>query len=440
MLKLTFSNIKPILHLAWPIIIGNLSQILLNLIDSMIVGQIGYKELASSGLINNVLSLPMVACMGLSVVLAPLMADLMQRNKSAEGRQLMQSATLIVLLFTLLIILVLFVFKSYLYKLGQEKEIVDLGIPYFFWMCWSLLPMMLFYIIKQFYDGMGLVKIPMMIALFSILVNAILNVVLVFGKMGFPQLGLEGSGLATFITRCLIFSILLFHLFYSNKFKEYKLFIIDFDKKAIMKFLKIALPSSWQSASEVTAFSLLAIMVGWFGAVQMAAHQIAISVATATYMISLGLASAGSIYLGSKFGQNDPAILRFNGLLVVKIAFAYSFIAAILMALFHSWVPHLFTRETSVIIIASQLMLLAAAFQISDAVQAVGIGILRGVQDVRVPTLITTISYWIIGIPAGYFLASFCGLKAIGVWAGFVICLTISAIFLLRRFLKITKS
>lgn len=166
MLKLTFSNIKPILQLAWPIIISNLSQILLNLIDSMIVGQIGYKELASSGLINNVLSLPMVACMGLSVVLAPLMADLMQRNKSAEGRQLMQSATLIVLLFTLLIILVLFVFKSYLYKLGQEKEIVDLGIPYFFWMCWSLLPMMLFYIIKQFYDGMGLVKIPMMIALF----------------------------------------------------------------------------------------------------------------------------------------------------------------------------------------------------------------------------------------------------------------------------------
>ncbi|MBK9271678.1 MAG: MATE family efflux transporter [Saprospiraceae bacterium] len=436
----SYSEIRPVLQLAWPIIIGNLSQILLNLIDSMIVGQLGYRELAASGLINSVLSLPMVSCMGLSVALAPMMADLASRNQLLKGRQVLQSAGLSVLTLTGLVVAFLFYFEFLLYRLGQEKEIVDIGKPFFFWMCWSLMPMMGFFILKQFYDGLGMVRIPMTIALLSIAINTILNIALVFGKWGFPKMGLEGSGLATFITRFLIFAGLLIHLIYTPKFKVYQLFKFDINRSSMYKFLKLGIPSSWQSFSEVAAFSLLAIMIGWFGAVQMAAHQIAISVATATYMISLGLSSAGSIFIGSHYRQNENSVIRYNGMLVLKLGLCYSIVAALVLAALHQWIPHLFTREQEVLQIAAQLMLLAAAFQISDAVQAIGIGILRGLQDVRIPTLITTISYWVIGIPSGYLLATLFELKAVGVWSGFVICLSISAIFLLRRFLHITKS
>jgi len=207
----------------------------------------------------------------------------------------------------------------------------------------------------------------------------------------------------------------------------------------MLSISKIALPSSWQYASEVGAFVVLGIMVGWFGAKQQAAHQISIMIAAFTFMVSMGLSAAGSIKVGEAYGNKDIILARSMGKASLQLALVYGIICGILFISLNNWIPQLFSDDEQVIKIATSLLILGAVFQISDSCQAVGIGILRGMQDVKLPTIYTTICYWLIGIPSGYFLSYRLGMKANGIWIGFIICLTIVSLLLLWRFHKITK-
>lgn len=428
-----------ILRMAWPIVLGNLSQMALNITDAIIVGRLGYKELAASSLINNILSIPMVALMGLTSVLAPMISDLNARDRKEDCGKLLSQGLFSGISITIVILIVITSLHFILDYLDQDPDVVQLGRPYLKWMTWSILPMMIFYIIKQFYDGLEKMKIPMLFSLGAIGLNLILNLGLVLGKFGMPALGLEGSGMATFLTRFLLMTFLLGHLIISGMQNHYHAIRLQLDWRRIREFMKLALPSGWQSASEVAAFSVLAIMVGWFGAKQLAAHHIAISIATATYMVSLGLSSAGAIRVAYFSGLDDRVSLRNSGRMVIMTALAYSVVTATLIIIFKNILPQLFTSDESVIRIAAVLLTAAAAFQISDALQAVGIGLLRGMQDIRIPTLITTVAYWFIGIPAGYFLSVWCNWDATGIWIGFVLCLSFSAILLIQRFRRISK-
>lgn len=431
-------EIIKILKMAWPIILGNLSQMAINITDAMIVGRLGYRELAASSLINNILSIPMVALMGLASVMAPMIADFNARNRKEDSGKLLSQGLIAGTSITVFILIAVSGLQFLLDHLNQDPEVVELGRPYLSWMSWSILPMMVFYIIKQFYDGLEKMKIPMIFSIAAILMNLFLNLGLVFGNFGLPAWGLEGSGMATFLTRTILMASLLGHLYYSGLQAQYRVIRMELDLHRIREFLKLALPSGWQAASEVAAFSVLAVMVGWFGAKQLAAHHIAISIATATYMVSLGLSSAGAIRIAHFSGLGDRVALKSSGGLVILTALAYSVLTASAILLSRNTLPHLFTLDESVISIAALLLTLASAFQISDALQAVGIGLLRGMQDIKIPTLITTVAYWFVGIPAGYILSVWMKWEAMGIWIGFVLCLSFSAVLLIRRFLRIT--
>ncbi|MBK9640753.1 MAG: MATE family efflux transporter [Saprospiraceae bacterium] len=434
-----FREYKEIFSLAIPIIIGNLSQMMLNIIDAMMVGRLGYKELAASSLVNNILSIPFVACIGLTTVIAPMVAECRGKNKIRETGMLLFNTKLVVAVVTFLIILLLLIFRNVVYHLNQDPEVVTLGIPFFKWMCWSIFPMIIFLSVKQFYDGLERTRLPMILSFLSIGINALLNYILVFGNFGFPRLELEGSGMATFITRVIIMLVLIIHLFFSGSFAGYGLHFRKINFYLIQKFLKLSIPSAWQYASEVGAFAVLAIIVGWFGAIQLAAHHVAISIAAFAFMFSMGLSTSASIKVGEALGKADLSLARHYGRMIVNIAIVYGILVAMIFIFFRGLIPLAFNENEKVVFLASQLLLLAAAFQVSDALQAVGIGLLRGLQDVRVPTVLTTISYWFIGIPSGYLLATYFELKAFGVWIGFVICLSFMAYFLIRRFYRITR-
>ncbi|MEO6693159.1 MAG: MATE family efflux transporter, partial [Saprospiraceae bacterium] len=198
-------------------------------------------------------------------------------------------------------------------------------------------------------------------------------------------------------------------------------------------------PSSWQYTSEVAAFAALAILAGWYGAIQQAAHQIAITVAAFSYVIYVGLASASSIKIAESYGRKSYSEIRKHGVDSIKLALLMSSLMIIALILFRKEIALIFNSEPEVVKIASTLLIFGAIFQFSDSLQALGIGMLRGLQDIKIPTLYTTIAYWVIGIPAGYFLAEYYHLKVYGIWIGFIICLSASATLLIYRFFKISR-
>jgi MATE family multidrug resistance protein len=203
--------------------------------------------------------------------------------------------------------------------------------------------------------------------------------------------------------------------------------------------MHIGVPTSLQYGMEVAAFAVSGIMIGWLGATSQAAHQIALNLASATFVAALGLSMGGSIRIANAYGRNELTLLRKIGISTILGGLAYGTVCAILFVIFKRYLPLLFTNNAEVAAVASALLVFAAIFQISDATQAIGVGLLRGIKDVKVPTIFVAIAYWLIGIPVGYILSFKLNMGAPGIWLGFVTGLTASSILLNTRFLKKSK-
>lgn len=430
---------KDLLVLAIPIILGNVAQMAVNMIDSAMVSQLSYFHLAASALVNNMIGFPFVIALGFTVVISPLVAGLRGQQSIEKCGILLNNAVVINGLLSILVVTLLNFCGDLVFYLDQDPDVALLARPYLSWMLWSIVPMTIFLSIKQFCDGLQQTRVPLILSLSSIPLNALLNYLLIFGNFGFPCLELEGAGIATFWTRVIIAIIMGWYVLINRKYKIYHLENRKLKIETIRQVIKLGLPSAWQYCSEIGAFVVLGVMVGWFGAIQQAAHQISLSVASLTFMVSIGLSTAGSIKVGEAFGMNDLNRARQSGILVLQLAIVYGLVCAAIFLLFRNYIPRLFTQELIVIQHASILFCLAAGFQLGDSLQAVGIGILRGLQDVKVPTLYTTICYWFAGIPIGYLLSVKLEMEVVGIWIGFIVCLSSMGLLLLLRFLRITN-
>lgn len=431
---------KDLLVLAIPIILGNLSQMAINLIDSAMVSKISYYHLAASALVNNMIGFPFVIALGFSVVISPMIASLRGSHQIQSCGSLLNNALLVNGIMSLLTVSLLYFCGEMVHHLNQDPRVAQLARPFYNWMLWSIVPMTFFLSIKQFCDGLQFTKIPLILSLASIPLNTLLNYLLIFGNFGFPRLELEGAGISSFITRMIIALAIGWYVLQSKKYKIYRLNDRTIRKESIRNFLRLAIPSAWQYCSEIGAFVVLGVMVGWFGAIQQAAHQISLSVASLTFMVSIGLSTAGSIKVGEAFGMADIPKARRSGILVLQMAMFYGLACAAIFLLFRNLIPLLFSNEPHVVEQASFLFCLAAGFQLGDSLQAVGIGILRGLQDVRMPTIYTTLCYWFLGIPIGYLLSVSLKMEVVGIWIGFIVCLSSMGMLLLLRFLKITQT
>jgi MATE family multidrug resistance protein len=282
----------------------------------------------------------------------------------------------------------------------------------------------------------------MVLSLASLPLNALLNYIFIFGKLGLPRLELLGAGYATLIVRILLALIMvllvLTHRVYRPYIRQYKT-AWKLRAHTWKELLHIGIPSSLQYGMESAAFSVSGIMIGWLGAMAQAAHQIALNIASLTFMASLGLSLAGSIRVANAYGRNDKLLLRRIGISTMWGGLGYGCVCAVLFILFKNQLPLLFTNNAGVALLASTLLVLGAFFQISDATQAIGVGLLRGTRDVRLPTVFVAIAYWVIGIPAGYFLSFHLHMGASGIWIGFIVGLSVSSVLLNSRFLKKTR-
>lgn len=435
-------ELKNTLKIALPIILGNITQMALGLIDSAMVGYIDYKQLAASALVNNVIGIPMIATIGLTMALSPLIAIANGQGNVRQVSHTLYNGVILCTIIAICIAVGIYFSKDIMYHLGQDKDVVELAIPYLRVMGWSLIPMVFFLSMKQFCDALEMTKIAMFLSLLSLPVNVFLNWIMIFGHWGFPRMELEGAGIATFITRVLMAVAMLMVILKYHKFQQYvalrkEMWVLK--KDTFHQILKLGIPSAMQYGMEVGAFSVSGIIIGWFGATQQAAHQIALSMASFTFMIIFGLSTAGSIRVSNAYGRGEIKKMKVIGFSTLILGAILGSTFALFFVLFHKQLPYIFNQDTEVVVLASQLLLFAAVFQISDSTQAIGVGLLRGIKDVKVPTISVSIAYWVVGLPLGYYLGVQHKMEAFGIWIGLVLGLTVSSFLMNTRFYLQTK-
>ncbi len=428
--------------LALPIIIGELAQMALHIIDAAMVGSISYKQLAAAALVINAMNIPFVLGIGMTISVSQMVSMAHGRRDGQLVSHYFYNGFILCAVTAVLISLCLVFGRGILTQLGQDPEVVALALPFMKLMGLSIIPMLLFMTLKQFADGLEYTKTAMIISLLGMPVNILLNWLLIYGNLGFPRLELNGAGWATLITRSLMFIVLGLVILKHRRFRKYVAVSSrqwKLRKKTLFELLHIGVPSSLQIGMEAGAFAVSGIIIGTISAVAQASHQIALSCASFTFMVSMGLAQAGSIRVSNAFGRKDWPKISVIGKSTLGVALLYGMFCAISFFVFRFQLPKFFNDNTAVLNMAALLLLYAAVFQISDSTQAIGAGLLRGIKDVKFPTLLIGIAYWVVGLPLGYILAFPLGLGASGIWLGLITGLTLASIFLISRFLRMTK-
>ena len=428
-------------HLAYPVMLSQLGHIMVGIVDSIMVGQLGPTELAASSFANNFMAVFMMFGIGVTYGITPMVAQADGKQDQSKLVRLLRHGIILSLIVGVFLVLLMFSLSTLFPYMRQPDEVIEIGRPYFFIIASSLFPMLVFQGFRQFSEGMSVTKPTMFITILANIVNVVLNYLLIYGKLGFPELGLNGAGWATLISRVVMAIGMFWFVRNYSKFKEFRAgFLLNQFKADFFKpMLKIGIPTGGQFVFEVGAFAMSAIMMGWLGTIPLAAHQIAISLVSLSYMMASGISAASTVRVGNHLGQEDYPNLKRAGNTSFLMVLVFMAICSAIYILFNGFFPTIYVDEPEVIGIASSLIVIAGLFQLSDGVQVVGLGCLRGMSDVRVPTIITFVSYWGLAIPASYLFGFVLDFGAPGIWYGLLIGLTVAAILLYIRFNKLSN-
>ena len=421
--------------------LSQLGHVVVGVVDSLMVGRLGTEELAAVSLSNSFFNFVLLFGIGLSYGITPLISSSKGENKNKSIGVILYNGLSINFLFAIFLSFILIISKFILLELDQNKNVLEITFPYLDVIAISLIPLMIFQTFKQYIEGLGFTKQPMVISVVANVLNIVLNYLLIFGVGGFPRLEVLGAGYASLISRVFMMCCIIIYVFQTKKFNNFinQLNFLSIKKKIINKILGIGVPSGFQFVFEIGSFSIAAVMIGWFGAEALASHQIALNLASITYMIATGISASSMISLGYFYGKKNYSDLKKSGYANFIIVSIMMGIFGVLFILFRKELPAFYIDDPDVIILASNLIIIAALFQVPDGIQSVGLGVLRGIRDTKVPTLVTFVAYWIIAIPLCYFLGVTKNYGPIGIWIGLMMGLWIAAIFHLLRFSYITK-
>jgi len=435
------SHIKNTISLAYPVMIGQVGYIAMQVVDNIMIGGLGAVSLAAASLANSIFILIMIIGLGVSYAVTPLVAIAIGAGKSAECEELFKHSFIVNTITSVLLVLLAYLASFIIRYLNEPPEVVSLAVTYCRFMGLSILPLMLFQSYKQFIEGLSSTRPAMVITVTANIINALFNWILVYGKFGIPAFRLNGSACATFSSRLFMALVIIWYVRRSRVFNKYDLSlkIKKINAHIIKKILNLGIPTAVQYVFEVGSFSAAVIMIGWLGIKQLAAHQIAINLASISYMAALGISAAGAIRVGNGVGQQNITEVRRAGFTAIFLGASMMLLCGVVFIIFRNFLPSLYIHDPEVITIASTLLIVAALFQIFDGTQAVGIGVLRGLTDVKGPTIITFVSYWLIALPVGYFFGFIIHLQVLGVWIGFLCGLFSSAVLLTIRFNKKSK-
>ncbi|MCH1401812.1 MAG: MATE family efflux transporter [Schleiferiaceae bacterium] len=425
------------LKLAYPVMVGQLGQILVSVADSIMVGKfLGTIPLAAISLAVSILIIPMVFAIGVAFGLTPLIAGADGKDDPAEAVKYFKNGLVLNSILGLLVYGVLAIFAQFAHLLGQDERVVSEAMPYLHIVGFSIVPMMAFFAFKQFAEGLSDTKAGMRVSLVANLLNILLNYPLITGWGPFPELGLAGAAVSTLATRFLMVAGMAIYIRKHRKFASYWSHwrSTEITWRSIRDILTIGVPSGLQLVFEAGAFAMSGVIVGMIGPVQQAAHQIALNIASVSYMMVSGLGAAATIRVGNQLGKRDIPMLRLAGQSLFHLTLAMMVLTMILLIGLRNFLPEFYSSDPEVLQYTAVLMIAAGIFQLPDGLQATTLGALRGAQDVNIPTIIAFVAYWVIAVPMCYYLGISENMGPLGVWIGLTIGLLLASIALYWRF------
>jgi len=434
-------HLRTNVNLAVPVMASQLGQVMVGVADNIMVGQVGYIPLAGASLGNAIFYFFMTFGLGVSFAITPLVGFADGQGDKKQCGQVLRHGLVVNSVLGIILFALVMITANNLHLFGQEQAVVEQATPYIFVIGFSMIPFLVFQSFRQFSEGLSMTKVPMVVSVSMNILNIILNYILIYGKFGAPELGLLGAGIATLISRIVMAIVMMVYVLSNKRFKPYLsgLGIKNLDFTLIKDLLKIGIPAGLQFVFEIGAFSMAALMMGWIGAPTQAAHQIAINMASISYMTVSGLGAAAAIRVGNQLGKKDYKTMRRAAMTLIAMGTTFMAIFALIFIVFKEDLPLIYNDKPEVVSIAAGLLIIAALFQISDGVQVIALGALRGMKDVKVPTLITFFAYWIIALPLGYVLAFNYGYGANGIWIGLFLGLTIAGLWVFLRFMKLSN-
>jgi MATE family multidrug resistance protein len=444
-MKNSYSEIKKeglkLMALGSPIIATQLLRMGLNFTDTVMAGNLSALDLAAVA-IGNAIYLPLgIFSMATLIAVNPMVSQLLGARKFEEiGKSARQMFWLILIL----AIPTFFLIRNLdivMHLVGVTPEIIPIADGYLKAISWGILPLLAYAGVRYFSEGLSVTKPAMYIAAVSLVLNVGANYVLMYGKLGFPQLGAIGTGYATSIIN--LFGAIVF-ISFTASFKPFKRFNIFArtsgpEWKYIGELIRVGVPNGISSTMEVLLFATVSLLMGTLSVKAAAAHQIAINVAATMFMIPFGLSIAISQRVGFSIGQGSMEKARFRGFIGIAVCAGLMTLTAMLLFLAPEFIISIYTDDIEVAGVAVSLLFMAAVFQISDGLQVGSFGALRGLKDTRIPMIVNFISYWVIGFPAGYMLGISLGYGPEGLWIGLICGLTVAAFLHNYRFNKLTK-
>lgn len=432
------THYKETLKLALPIIVSQLGYILVQFADNVMVGQYGGEDAlplaaVSFGVMTSFVFF--LSGQGLTLGLTPLIGELYaQADKMHSASYLKHS----ILLFSLLGVFFVFLqlaFEPLLYHMGQPVEVVDAAIPYYRIMAYSLFPVLLFSAFKNFLDGVGNTVVPMIMMMFSNVLNIFFNWILIYGNLGAPEMGVEGAALATLISRVCMPILGVGYFVFTNKYRSYTSLFpsVKFGRGDIISLLKMGFPISAQMFLESLAFIITGIMMGWFDTIAISSNQIANTLANTSFMIVLAIGTATTIRVSHFYGAREVDNMSLTSKATIHLVLLWNTFAALVFIIFRNEIPYIFTTNAEVVSLASQMLIMVACFQIFDALQCAGVGIMRGIQDVKFISYISLLAYIILNIPVGYLCGFVLNMGPAAMFIGYIFGLGTAAILYMLR-------
>jgi MATE family multidrug resistance protein len=429
------NHIKNTIYLAWPLVITQVGYIITGMVDTVFLGKIGAAEQAACILSNNLYILLLVFGIGVSYSTTPLVTTANQNMDLLKKASLFKNSIFLNVSVSIICFIVLFLSSGLLKYMHQPEDVIKLAVPFFNVLIFSMIPISLFFTCKQYCEGLSNTRMALFISIIGNVINIVLNYLLIYGKFGFPELGYIGSAWASFISRVFMGFSFLYLIFKSPVTKEISAVYnkVKINKKELFHLAKIGLNAGLQLTFEVAAFVIAGLMAGTFGKEQIDAHGIALSIAAFTYMFASGISSASSIRVGIYKAQDNWLEIKQAAFSSIKLVMLIMGGFAILFLMINNFLPKVFSSDLQIVNLASKLLIIAALFQLFDGIQVTIVGILRGLEDFKIPTLISLVGYWIIALPLAYWLAFILKLETVGVWIGLLVSLIFAAVVLFWR-------
>ena len=434
-------EVRPTLSLASPIVAGMLSHMLIGLADTVMIGRVGVVPLAAASFVNAITHLPMVFGIGLLSSIAVLSSQAYGARQEGEVGEVLRHGTALSAGMGVVSIMVALALLPCLGWFGQPAEVVEASRVYLVLFGISMLPLLVVHGLKQFSEACNRAWVPNGILLGGVVLNVVLNWILIYGHWGAPALGLNGAGWATLLARFATLAGMIIYILWAPALRCYRpaAWWTALRPDRFRRLIRIGWPVAAQHFMEVSAFVFAALMMGWIGARAIAAHQIAITCAATTFMLSLGIGMAVCIRVGQAWGAGQHRRMRRIGFLGLGLSGSFMSCFALVFFTGRFAIASWFVASPETAVLAGQLLLVAALFQVADGLQVVAISGLRGLSDVRVPALVAVLAYWVVAVPLGATLAFGLKLGAVGIWIGLATGLGLAAVLLTWRFHRKTR-